>query len=69
MPDPAQPPLNPPPTGSNKAIASIASGAASVIVVYIVNQVIPHPLPAEIVAAVQTLLTTLAVWLTPHGGA
>lgn len=69
MPDPAQPPLNPPPAGMNKAVASIASGAASVIAIYIINQVIPHPLPAEIVAAVQTLVTSLAVWLVPHGGA
>ena len=52
--------------GSGKSIAAIAAGALSTIIIYIINQVTGHPLPAEICAAVQTLVMTAAVWATPH---
>ena len=63
--------VNPPPApnvGNNKAYAATAAGFASTILVYILDQVIPHPLPPEIVAAVQGLITIAAVYFTPHGG-
>lgn len=55
-----------PQSGFGKSVAAVGAGSLSVIVVYIVNQMIVHPLPAEITAAIQTLITTLAVYLTPH---
>ncbi|HYM33428.1 MAG TPA: hypothetical protein VEU47_19165 [Candidatus Cybelea sp.] len=56
------------PIGNNKAYAAIAAGALSTIVIYVVDQFLKSPLPPEICAAVQTLLSTAAVYLTPHGG-
>lgn len=53
--------------GNNKAYAALAAGAASTIIVYVIDQFLPHPLPPEIVAAVQTLVGAGAVWMTPHG--
>lgn len=58
-----------PPPGNNKAIAAVISGALSTIVIYILNQFIHPPLPAEIAGAISTVLTTAAVWLVPHGDA
>ena len=67
MADPA--PL-PPPQGYGKSLAAIAAGAVSTIVIYIIDAVLKAKgigaLPADIVAAVQTLITTGAVYLTPH---
>ena len=60
LPDPKQ--------GVNKTIASGLAGAASIILVYVIDQFVKTPLPAEIVAAVQMLVTTLIVWYVPHGG-
>jgi len=53
-------------SGYGKSAAAVGAGAASTILAYIVEQVIEHPLPAEQVAAVQTLITLGAVYLTPH---
>lgn len=53
--------------GNNKAWAATAAGFASTIIVYIIDQFMPHPLPPEIVAAVQGLTTIAAVYYTPHG--
>lgn len=60
------PPLGGPDTGPNKAIAAGVGGALAVVLTYIVDQLIPHPLPPEIVAAVQTIVVTGLVWLVPH---
>jgi len=61
----------PPSPGNGKSIAAIAAGAASTILIYVANTAMKHyggdPLPQEIVAAVQTLLTAGAVYFTPHG--
>ena len=64
------PPAAPAPAGGNlKAYAATAAGSLSTILVYVVDQFMPHPLPPEIVAAVQTLVTVAAVYFTPHGAA
>lgn len=56
-------------TGSNKAIASILGGAASVVLIYIIDQFVKTPLPPEICAAVQTIVITALVYFVPHGTA
>lgn len=67
-----QNPGPPPVVGIGKATAATAAGALSIILVWVVNQVLQAKgltvLPAEIVAAVQTLVTVAAVYFTPHGG-
>jgi len=59
-------------SGYGKSIAAVLAGSGSTIVVYIINQVLAKysmpPLPAEITAAIQTLLTTGAVYYSPQGG-
>lgn len=57
-----------PTQGNNKAIATVLAGAGATILVYIIDQFTPHPLPPEIVAALQTLLSGAACYFTPHGG-
>ncbi len=57
------------PIGNGKAYAAVIGGAATTIVVYILNQFLPQPLPAEIAGAIQTLIVTGSVYFTPHGGA
>lgn len=59
-------PPAPPTYGSGKAVAATAAGAIATIAVYTIDQVIGHPLPPEIVAAGQTLITLAAVYFTPH---
>ena len=54
--------------GNNKAVAAVLSGAVCTIAVYIIDQFLKTPLPAEIVAALQTIVTTGLVWFVPHGG-
>lgn len=54
--------------GNNKAIASGIAGAVTIVAVYVINQFMTSPLPPEIVAAVQTIVTTAIVWYVPHGG-
>jgi len=65
MPDPA------PPTGYNKSIAAVAAGALSTLLIYITDGILKangiDALPPAIESAVQTLVTTAAVFLTPHG--
>lgn len=67
---PSVAPPGPPPVGMGKSVAAIVAGSLSTIVLYIVNSILAHygaaPLPSEIVAAVQTLITTAAVYWTPH---
>lgn len=52
--------------GYGKSIAAVAAGAVSTLVIYIIQGMIGHSLPADVAAAVQTLITTGAVYLTPH---
>lgn len=52
--------------GVAKSVAAVAAGALATIVVYVIDQVTGKTLPPEIVAAAQTLITTLAVFFTPH---
>lgn len=52
--------------GNAKAIAAGLAGAVATILVYAIDQATGKALPPEIVASVQTLMTGLAVWLTPH---
>lgn len=52
--------------GYGKSVAAVASGALATIVIWVVDQFLPTPMPPEISAAVQTLFTTAAVFLTPH---
>lgn len=72
MPDPVPSPP-PAPIGINKSVAAVAAGSLATIVIYIVNAIFKKygmdSLPAEITAAIQTLITTAAVYYTPHGGA
>lgn len=65
MAEPNQPNGN---IGANKSLAAGAAGAAMIIVAYIVNEVFKVQLPAEVIAAGQTLVTLAAVYFTPHGG-
>src|SRR5260221_13018553 len=60
-----------PPTttvGINKAIAAGLAGAASTIIIFVINRYSQPPLPAEIGQAIQTLLTIAGVYFVPHGG-
>lgn len=56
----------PPATGYGKSMAAVAAGALATIVVWVVDQFLPSAMPPEISAAVQTLFTAGAVFLTPH---
>ena len=63
-----------PTPGMAKAGAAVVAGALSTIVVYVLDTYVvgaAHQLPAEIVGAIQTLITGAAVFFTPHkfGGA
>lgn len=59
-------PVPPGQNGYGKSMAAVAAGALATIVIWVIDQFLPTPMPAEISAAVQTLLTTAAVFLTPH---
>jgi len=52
--------------GNAKAYAATIAGGIALIAVYIIDQVTGKVLPPEICAAVQTVITGLAVWLVPH---
>lgn len=56
-----------PTIGSNKAIAAGASGAASVLIIWLVS-LFGIAVPAEVASAATTLVATLFTWLVPHGG-
>lgn len=55
-----------PTPGAAKSVAAVAAGALATIVVYVIDQMSGKTLPPEIVAAAQTLITTVAVFFTPH---
>ena len=56
-----------PTTGPNKAIASGAAGAASILIIWLFG-LFNVTIPPEVASAATTLVATLATWLTPHGG-
>jgi hypothetical protein len=55
-------------TGSNKAIAAGASGAASVLIIWLVS-LWGVTVPAEVASAATTLAATVFTWLVPSGRA
>lgn len=52
--------------GSGKAFGAVIGGAFATIVIYVIQQITKQPLPADISAAVQTLVVTAIVYFTPH---
>ena len=54
--------------GTNKAVAAGLAGAVTTIVAYVLDQFVKTPIPLELVAAIQTVITTLLVYFVPHGG-
>ncbi len=54
-------------TGPNKAIAAGASGAATILLMYVVS-LFGITVPAEVASAATTLVATLFTWFVPHGG-
>jgi hypothetical protein len=61
-------PPAPPPIGPNKAIVSVVLGTLITVIVFILNQYLKTPIPAELSSALQTAAITAAVYYTPHGG-
>ena len=55
-----------PAQGYGKAIAATLAGALATIIVFVIDQVIHSTLPPDIVAAVQTVVTTVTVLVVPH---
>lgn len=55
-----------PSVGVGKSVAAGTAGAASVLLAYIAEQIIGHPLPGDVVAAATALISTLSVYLVPH---
>ncbi len=53
-------------TPTRKVTAGLIAGSILVIVVYTVKQIFSVDLPAEVVAAVQTLLTFAVQWQTKN---
>jgi hypothetical protein len=55
--------------GNNKAVAAGAVGSFALILCWGWDIMVPaHPMPAEVGIAISTLLSTLVVYLIPHGG-
>ncbi len=57
-----------PTTGPNKAIAGGTSGAATVIIIWIIG-LFGVAVPPEIASAATVLVTTIFTYFVPHGGA
>jgi hypothetical protein len=53
-------------SGYAKMGAAALAGAITTVLVYAVDQFLRTPVPAEVVAALQTIVTTFVVWATPH---
>lgn len=53
-------------TGSNKAIASGASGALVVVLIWLIG-LFHVAVPPEVASALTVLIATAAVYFTPHG--
>ena len=58
--------MNDPTPGVAKTVGAMLAGAITVIAVYVIDQFLPHPLPAEVTAAIQTVFTVGVVYFTPH---
>ena len=54
------------PVGSNKAIAGGASGAAAVVIIWIIG-LFGVAVPPEIASAATVLVSTIFTYLVPHG--
>ena len=52
--------------GYGKTVASVLGGAVTTIAAYFAEQWMGHPLPVEVSGAVQTVITTAAVFFTHH---
>ncbi len=52
--------------GYGKMYAAGLAGAATTVIVYIIDQFTKTPLPPEIVASCQTLIVGAAVFFAPH---
>lgn len=66
-----QPNPNPTPVpqiGNGKVYAAGISGAAVVVLAWVLHQFAHVDLPPEVQASVQTILTGAAVYFVPHGG-
>lgn len=64
-PEPEAP--QPPQVGSNKTVAAVIAGSVTTLVLYGLSLAKITP-PDAVATAFQTLITALAVYLTPHGG-
>lgn len=56
----------PQPQGSGKAFGAVIGGALATIVIYVIQTVTKQPLPADIAAAVQTIIVAGIVYVVPH---
>lgn len=54
--------------GANKAIAAGLTGAASIVLVWVLGQ-FGVTMPAEVAAAISMIGATAATYFVPHGGA
>lgn len=52
--------------GNNKALAAAVAGQVCVIVAWLVKEKFHVDIPQDVSAAVQGLLSFVAVWLIPH---
>ena len=52
--------------GYGKSVAALVAGAVTTLGVYIIEQSLGHPLPAEITNAAQVIITAVAVYVVPH---
>lgn len=58
--------MNDPTPGVAKTVGAVLAGSLATIIVYVVDQFLPHPLPPEIASAVQAVFTVGVVYFTPH---
>lgn len=61
--------MSDPTPGNNKAVAAGMVGSFALILSWGWDILVPaHPMPAEVGIAISSLLSTMAVYLIPHGG-
>jgi len=64
---PELPPVTPPSNGYGKSLAAVFAGAVSTIVIWVLKMKIgADQVPADIAGAIQTVITTGAVFFTPQ---
>lgn len=56
------------PIGNNKAIASGLAGAVTVVILWVITTFGHVQVPAEVGAAIATIIGTALVYFVPHGG-